>query len=159
METKLLKASKESIDLACELLKLGEVVAVPTETVYGLAGNGLDEKAVREIYEVKGRPAVKPLSLMVSGIVRMVRYPLAAASAARPIPVLPDVGSMMTEPSFNKPFSSASLIIYRAALSLTLPAGFLYSTFTSTLAFTLCAFSTFVTSTRGVFPMISDAPL
>ena len=47
------------------IMRGGGLIAVPTETVYGLAGNGLDEKAVAEIYEVKGRPEVKPLSLMV----------------------------------------------------------------------------------------------
>lgn len=56
---------KDELDLAAELLGNGGLVAVPTETVYGLAGNGLDEQAVERIYEVKGRPAVKPLSLMV----------------------------------------------------------------------------------------------
>ena len=52
---------------AAKLIRAGELVAVPTETVYGLAGNGLDVAAVEQIYEVKGRPAVKPLSLMVPG--------------------------------------------------------------------------------------------
>ena len=42
--------------------------------MYGLAGNGLDEKAVAEIYEVKGRPEVKPLSLMVHDAASMERY-------------------------------------------------------------------------------------
>ncbi len=55
----------EKLSQASELLKTGQLVAVPTETVYGLAGNGLDEQAVEQIYEVKGRPQVKPLSLMV----------------------------------------------------------------------------------------------
>ena len=50
-----------------EILAAGGLVAVPTETVYGLAGNGLNEAAVEKIYEVKGRPARKPLSLMVPG--------------------------------------------------------------------------------------------
>ena len=52
---------------AAEILRGGGLVAVPTETVYGLAANGLDAAAVERIYEVKGRPAVKPLSLMVPG--------------------------------------------------------------------------------------------
>lgn len=56
------------------IMRGGGLVAVPTETVYGLAGNGLDEKAVAEIYEVKGRPEVKPLSLMVHDAASMVRY-------------------------------------------------------------------------------------
>ena len=59
---------------AAELIAQGGLVAVPTETVYGLAGNGLDADAVQKIYEVKGRPAVKPLSLMVPDESAMVRY-------------------------------------------------------------------------------------
>ena len=55
------------LDEAAAFLRDGRLVAVPTETVYGLAGNGLDVDAVEQIYEVKGRPAVKPLSLMVPG--------------------------------------------------------------------------------------------
>ena len=52
---------------AAALLRGGGLVAVPTETVYGLACSGLDAAAVERVYEVKGRPAVKPLSLMVPG--------------------------------------------------------------------------------------------
>ena len=59
------KRITENIGEAASIIRSGGLVTVPTETVYGLAGNGLDEKAVTEIYEVKGRPAVKPLSLMV----------------------------------------------------------------------------------------------
>ena len=71
---KTLKITEENLDLAAQLLRAGELVAVPTETVYGLAGNGLDERAVEAIYEVKGRPAVKPLSLMVPGAEAMELY-------------------------------------------------------------------------------------
>ncbi|MCL2628634.1 MAG: L-threonylcarbamoyladenylate synthase [Oscillospiraceae bacterium] len=56
------------LSFAVEVLKSGGLVGVPTETVYGLAGNGLDEAAVSMIYEVKGRPTVKPLSLLVADI-------------------------------------------------------------------------------------------
>ncbi len=63
MKTKIY--TEKNISEAAETIKNGGLVAVPTETVYGLAGNGLDENAVKNIYEVKGRPAVKPLSLMV----------------------------------------------------------------------------------------------
>ena len=59
---------------AAEIIRRGGLVAVPTETVYGLAGNGLDAAAVEKIYEVKGRPAVKPLSLMVPDAESMERY-------------------------------------------------------------------------------------
>ena len=62
METKRIV---ENIADAAQIISAGGLVAVPTETVYGLAGNGLNEEAVSDIYEVKGRPTVKPLSLMV----------------------------------------------------------------------------------------------
>lgn len=65
---------RENITDAAKLIQQGELVAVPTETVYGLAGNGLDEKAVEMIYEVKGRPPVKPLALMVPDSSAMDEY-------------------------------------------------------------------------------------
>ena len=60
---------------------------------------------------------------MVSGIVRMIRYPREVATAARPMPVLPLVGSMMTESGVSRPEASAASIIARAMRSFTLPAG------------------------------------
>ena len=57
----------DDLDGAAKALQSGGLVAVPTETVYGLAACGFDEKAVAAVYEVKGRPEQKPLSLMVSG--------------------------------------------------------------------------------------------
>lgn len=53
---------------AAECIHAGGLVSVPTETVYGLAGNGLDARAVEEIYRLKGRPEQKPLSLMIHGV-------------------------------------------------------------------------------------------
>lgn len=52
-----------SIDRAVELLKADELVAIPTETVYGLAGNGLSTTAVAKIFEAKNRPHFDPLIL------------------------------------------------------------------------------------------------
>ena len=43
------------------LLRKGHLVAIPTETVYGLAANALDSEAVKRIFEMKGRPAFNPL--------------------------------------------------------------------------------------------------
>lgn len=57
-------------------------------------------------------------TLIVSGMVRMMRYPSTAAIDASPIPVFPEVGSMITNPSFRIPFSSASSIIAFATRSL-----------------------------------------
>jgi L-threonylcarbamoyladenylate synthase len=52
---------------AAELLRAGEVVALPTETVYGLAANALDAEAVAKIFQVKGRPAHNPIIVHVTG--------------------------------------------------------------------------------------------
>jgi L-threonylcarbamoyladenylate synthase len=57
--------TSEQIGRAAELLRGGGIVAIPTETVYGLAANALDERAVRRIYEVKGRPSTSPLIVHV----------------------------------------------------------------------------------------------
>lgn len=78
METKLLKPNKESIELACKLLQDGEVVGVPTETVYGLAGDSRNGEAIKKIFKAKGRPADNPLIVhisnldMLKGVVRHV---------------------------------------------------------------------------------------
>ena len=61
METKVLKISEDSLALAKTLLENGEVIGMPTETVYGLAGDGRNSSAVRRIFEVKGRPSDNPL--------------------------------------------------------------------------------------------------
>ena len=65
---------REDMTAAARIIRDGGLVAVPTETVYGLAGCGLNEDAVLQIYEVKGRPAVKPLSLMVPDAEALERY-------------------------------------------------------------------------------------
>ena len=59
---------------AADVIKGGGLVAVPTETVYGLAANGLDSDAVQKIYDVKGRPETKPISLLVSGLEDAKRF-------------------------------------------------------------------------------------
>lgn len=68
MTTEVLKYSAESASRAAELLKRGELVAIPTETVYGLAANALDENAVRRIFEAKGRPQDNPLIVHIASI-------------------------------------------------------------------------------------------
>lgn len=56
------------IQRAASLLKKGQLVAIPTETVYGLAGNALDVKAVSSIFETKNRPNFDPLILHVASL-------------------------------------------------------------------------------------------
>ena len=60
------KDIKEGVKKAAEIIKRGGLVAFPTETVYGLGANGLDENAVPKIYEAKGRPSDNPLILHIS---------------------------------------------------------------------------------------------
>jgi L-threonylcarbamoyladenylate synthase len=55
-----------AVKRATELLRAGKVVALPTETVYGLAANALDAAAVAKIYEAKGRPAHNPIIVHVA---------------------------------------------------------------------------------------------
>ncbi len=50
------------------MLRRGGVVALPTETVYGLAANALDEKAIARIFQIKGRPATNPVIVHVAGM-------------------------------------------------------------------------------------------
>jgi L-threonylcarbamoyladenylate synthase len=57
-----------AVKRAAELLRAGEVVALPTETVYGLAANAFDPTAVRRIYEIKQRPAHNPIIVHVSDV-------------------------------------------------------------------------------------------
>ena len=72
MHTLMLSASDpETPAIAAELIKSGELVAIPTETVYGLGANGLDEKAVAKIFEAKGRPQDNPLILHIWGAEQM----------------------------------------------------------------------------------------
>jgi L-threonylcarbamoyladenylate synthase len=57
-----------AVTRAAQLLRAGEVVALPTETVYGLAANALDAGAVARIFEIKERPAHNPIIVHVSGV-------------------------------------------------------------------------------------------
>lgn len=68
MKTFLFKADDEHLEQAAVLLKSGEVAAIPTETVYGLAANALDVAAVRKIFAAKGRPQDNPLILHICGL-------------------------------------------------------------------------------------------
>lgn len=58
----------EELARAAELLRAGGLVAFPTETVYGLGANALDARAVRRIFELKGRPATSPLIVHVDSV-------------------------------------------------------------------------------------------
>lgn len=78
MQTKILSDMAE----AAEIIKRGGLVAVPTETVYGLAANAMSEAAVQRIFEVKGRPENKPLSILVGDASAVGQYSVNAPKAA-----------------------------------------------------------------------------
>src|SRR5437867_2148217 len=58
---------RAAVGRAAELLRAGEVVALPTETVYGLAANAFNAPAVAKIFQLKGRAAHNPIIIHVSG--------------------------------------------------------------------------------------------
>lgn len=68
MRTKRLKADKEGIEQAARILKSGGIVAIPTETVYGLAASAYDEDAVKKVFRAKGRPQDNPLIVHIADI-------------------------------------------------------------------------------------------
>ena len=96
------KALKE----AAEILKKGGLVAFPTETVYGLGANALDEKAARKIYEAKGRPSDNPLIAHVASLQEVI--PLTAC--------IPEMGRKLAEAFWPGPltliFPKSDLVPY-----------------------------------------------
>lgn len=106
MKTRILPADGAGLDEAAELLRRGELVAFPTETVYGLGANALDPVAVPEIFAAKGRPGDNPLIVHIArteqldGLVEIpdAARPLMEAFWPGPLtilmpkkPVIPDV--------------------------------------------------------------------
>lgn len=67
MNTKIFEPNDVNLGFCAELLKKGEIVAVPTETVYGLAANAFDDEAVLKIFKAKGRPQNNPIICHVNG--------------------------------------------------------------------------------------------
>ena len=84
MNTELIKTEQDGLERAAEtaagLLRKGKIVAIPTETVYGLAASIYSEEALREVYRVKGRPQDNPVIVhistmdMLDGIVKEVPH-------------------------------------------------------------------------------------
>src|SRR5580693_6058296 len=62
------KISRSELARAAQLIRAGELVAFPTETVYGLGANALDPAAIDKIYAAKGRPATSPLIVHVDSV-------------------------------------------------------------------------------------------
>lgn len=73
-DTKILTSSDDDIKSAAKLLKNGSVVAIPTETVYGLAADALNPDAVAEIFKAKGRPQDNPLIVHIAEFSDIYKY-------------------------------------------------------------------------------------
>ena len=87
----------EKLKEPAQIIKKGGIVIFPTETVYGIGTNGLDEKAVKKLYEIKQRPLNKPISLLVSDMemiehiakdITDVEYKLMKAFFAGPLTII-----------------------------------------------------------------------
>ncbi len=76
-------ASPQALQLAVQLLRQGQLVALPTETVYGLAGDASNELAVRRIFAVKGRPASHPLIVHLASADALPEWAAAIPDEAR----------------------------------------------------------------------------
>lgn len=88
METKVLKVGKlpsAAIAEAAAVIKRGGLVAFPTETVYGLGGNGLDGAASAGIYRAKGRPSDNPLILHISDMAMLQKIAAEVTDTAKKI--------------------------------------------------------------------------
>ena len=99
------------INFASELLKTGNVVGIPTETVYGLAANALNVEAVLKVFDVKNRPHFDPLIIHVSDVSEMDKY----------VKYIPDVLRNLAEKCMPGPIT---LLLEKKAVSythLTLP--------------------------------------
>lgn len=74
IETKLLNCTLDELEEAAKLIKDGKTVIFPTETVYGLGANALDDKAVEKIFIAKGRPSDNPLIVHIDSFDKIYKY-------------------------------------------------------------------------------------
>ncbi len=118
MRTEILQNSPADLDRACELLSRDEVVALPTETVYGLAGNAFSSNAVLKIFAAKERPSFDPLIVHVSGAV--LGHPKG------PLEALIEQGVLspgLRESSMGGAIARAMMRFWPGPLTLVLPKG------------------------------------
>ena len=126
MLTRLIKASDPSdkvIAEAGEMLRRGELVAFPTETVYGLGANGLDPIACKQVFAIKKRPSDKPLSLLVSDMEMIRQLAFISSKAERlikkfmpgPLTLILPACSEQTTIGIRMPDHAIALALIRAA--------------------------------------------
>lgn len=78
MKTEVLKvdaeSSEDAVTKAVDILKKGGIIAIPTETVYGLTVNADDKKAVDRLYSAKKRPEEKPFTIQIADLSQLKSY-------------------------------------------------------------------------------------
>ncbi|MCL2821805.1 MAG: L-threonylcarbamoyladenylate synthase [Firmicutes bacterium] len=85
LDTKILVSSIQNIDMCAEQIKKGNIVAFATETVYGLGANALDAKAIKKIFEAKGRPSDNPLIVHVDSVEKIEQIAFVTEKAKRAV--------------------------------------------------------------------------
>lgn len=83
MNNRVVEPLSKNIMQASDLLKSGQLVAIPTETVYGLAANALDDQAVARIYELKNRPQFNPLIIHFSELEHVSKHVILSDTALK----------------------------------------------------------------------------
>ncbi|CAM3023817.1 L-threonylcarbamoyladenylate synthase [Lactiplantibacillus plajomi] len=131
METKVFKPSE--VQAAAQLIDEGQLVAFPTETVYGLGADATNVKAVKQVYVAKGRPSDNPLIVHVADQATVERFAQPLSTAAKqlikafwpgpltmifqlkPGALAPEVTGGLTTAAFRNPDNAATLALIRAA--------------------------------------------
>ncbi len=109
--------SAEALNKAADILRGGGLVAVPTETVYGLAADATNADAVARIYKAKGRPSANPLICHVADIEMALRFGLLNETALRlaeafwpgPLTLVVPGGSVQTAPAVRAGLATIAL--------------------------------------------------
>lgn len=131
METKVFKPTE--VTAAAKLIQAGQLVAFPTETVYGLGADATNVAAVKQVYQAKGRPSDNPLIVHVADVPTVERFakPLSVAAKKlikafwpgpltmifnlKPDALAPAVTGGLTTAAFRNPNNEATLNLIRAA--------------------------------------------
>ena len=79
----ILQPTPKNLDLISEVFKWGDIAAIPTETVYGLACNALDTQAVSKVFAAKGRPSTNPLIVHIESLDDLETYAVVPQSAQK----------------------------------------------------------------------------
>ena len=70
----ILRANQQNLKEAGKAIRRGELVAFPTETVYGLGADATNDQAVASIYKAKGRPSHNPLIVHITSLEQALKY-------------------------------------------------------------------------------------